>query len=57
MKKLFYLSGLMAAMFVSSCASDKKDDPNAPQPTTDVRDKFIASWNVSENSTTSTTPN
>lgn len=48
MKKLFYLTGLIAAMFVSSCASDKKDDPMSPS--TDVRDKFIAYWNVNENS-------
>ncbi len=55
MKKLFFLIGLIATMFVSSCASDKKDDPISPS--TDVRDKFISHWNVSENSTTSTTPN
>ncbi|MBC7694455.1 MAG: hypothetical protein H7141_03310 [Burkholderiales bacterium] len=55
MKKLFYLTGLVGALFVSSCASDKKDDPNAPQPTTDVRDKFVAYWNVNENSATAGT--
>ena len=52
MKKLFYLTGLLGILFVSSCASDKNDDPNAPQPTTDIRDKFVAYWNVNENSAT-----
>lgn len=57
MKQLFYFISLAGALLVSSCASDKNDDPNAPAPTTDSRDKFVAYWNVSENSTTSTTPN
>jgi len=33
-----------------SCATDKKDDPSAPEPSSDSRDKFVAYWNVTENS-------
>ena len=50
MKKLLYLSIFISGLFVASCASDKKDDPNAQEPTTDPRDKFVAYWNVNENS-------
>lgn len=57
MKKLLCLSVILSGLFLGSCASDKEDDPNAPEPTTDPRDKFVSYWNVSENSTTSTTPN
>lgn len=53
MKKLIYIPLLCAAAFMASCASDNKnDDPNSPSPNTDDRDKFVAYWNVSENSAT-----
>ncbi len=58
LNKLIYISFLAIGLLVISCKPDKKDDPTAPTtPVTDARDKFIANWNVSENSTTSTTPN
>lgn len=52
MKKLKYLSVLALGVFIVSCASDKKDDPQAPSPSTDPRDAYVAYWNVSENSAT-----
>lgn len=52
MKKLLYFSIASAGLFLASCASDKKDDPQAPSPSTDARDPYIAYWNVSENSAT-----
>lgn len=55
MKKLLYLSVILTGLFMASCASDKEDDPNAPEPTTDPRDKFVAYWNVNENSATAGT--
>jgi len=58
LNKLIYISFLTIGLLVISCKPDKKDDPTAPTtPVTDARDKFIANWNVSENSTTSSTPN
>lgn len=53
MKKLFCLLVILSGLFVASCASDKKDDPL--EPSTDPRDKFVAYWNVSENSATAGT--
>lgn len=51
MKKLTYLSFIIGAMFLASCASDNKDDPTSPSnPSSDTRDKFVAYWDVSENS-------
>lgn len=50
MKKLTAFAFVLSGLFIASCASDKNDDPNAPQPSTDPRDKFVAYWNVSENS-------
>lgn len=51
MKKLLYISGIACLLLAASCASDKKeDDPQAPSPTTDGRDQFVAYWNVNENS-------
>jgi hypothetical protein len=55
MKNIFQLSALVSLFFFASCASDKKDDPNAQEPSTDSRDKFIAYWSVSENSATAGT--
>lgn len=55
MKKLINFTIIIAGVFLASCAQDKKDDPIAPS--TDVRDKYVSHWNVTENSQTSTTPN
>lgn len=46
---------VLVGVLMASCASDKKDDPTAPAPSTDQRDKFVAYWNVSENSATAGT--
>jgi hypothetical protein len=56
MKKLLNFAIILSGIFVASCASDKKDDP-IPSSSTDPRDKFVANWNVTENSQTSSTPN
>lgn len=48
MKKLLNFTIIIAGIFLASCAEDKKDDPIAPS--TDTRDKYVAYWNVSENS-------
>lgn len=48
MKKSGIYALLSLGLIISSCATDKKDDPNSPS--TDVRDKFVAYWNVTENS-------
>jgi hypothetical protein len=48
MKKLINFTIILTGMFVASCASDKKDEP-VPS-STDARDKFVAHWNVIENS-------
>lgn len=48
MKKLINLAIILSGLFVASCAENKKDDPISPS--TDARDKYVAYWNVSENS-------
>jgi hypothetical protein len=55
MKKLLCLTALLTGIFMASCASDKKDDPNSQEPSTDPRDKFVAYWSVNENSATAGT--
>lgn len=55
MKTLFYISIAISGLLITSCASDKKDDPSAPSPSTDNRDKFVGYWNVNENSATAGT--
>jgi hypothetical protein len=50
MKKIIYLSIIFLSITITSCKPDKKDDPSAPTPSTDARDKFIAYWNVNETS-------
>ncbi len=47
MKKIYYLLFMAAALAITSCASDDKDEPS---PSTDIRDNFVAYWNVIENS-------
>ena len=44
------MSMAVVGLLITSCASDKKDDPASPEPSTDPRDKYVAYWNVSENS-------
>ncbi|MBP8034008.1 MAG: hypothetical protein KAZ71_05375 [Bacteroidia bacterium] len=55
MKKIIYSALLASGILLVSCATDKKDDPTAPAPSTDARDKFVAYWSVSENSSTAGT--
>lgn len=55
MKKIAYFTIIATGIILASCASDKKDDPTAPAPSTDPRDKFVAYWNVNENSATAGT--
>lgn len=57
MKKLHYAVLIFTGLFIVSCATDKTDDPNAPEPTVDDRDKYVSIWSVTENSNTSSTPN
>jgi hypothetical protein len=55
MKTSLYITIGIVAFIMASCAPDKTDDPNAPAPSTDSRDKFVAYWNVNENSATAGT--
>lgn len=58
MKKIIYISSFVFSMLLLSCAKEDANDPNAPStPSSDARDAFVANWNVTENSTTSSTPN
>jgi len=50
MKKIIFSLSVLSILFIVSCAPDKTDDPLAPSPTTDVRDKFIGTWQCNENS-------
>ena len=50
MKKLLYITLAATGLFVASCASNSKDDSDSPAPSTDPREKYVAYWNVSENS-------
>ena len=52
MKPLLKISFITVSIFFASCASNKNDDPNSQQPSSDIRDNFIAFWNVIENSST-----
>ena len=38
------------SLLMASCASDSKDDPSSPSPSTDTRDKYVAHWLVTEHS-------
>lgn len=49
MKKLLYLSISIAGLLITSCASNSKDDDSI-EPSTDPREKYVAYWNVNENS-------
>ena len=46
---------LTITLLVVSCKQDKKDDPTAPSPTTDARDKYVGRWLCNENSKVSGT--
>ena len=50
MKKIFYISIAFIGLLITSCASNSNDDSDSPAPSTDSRDKYIAYWNVNENS-------
>lgn len=50
MKKLLYITLAATGLLVASCASNSKDDSDSPAPSTDPREKYVAYWNVSENS-------
>ncbi len=52
MKITIYQITFLIGLFLASCASDKNNDPASPSPSSDARDKFVAYWNVSENSAT-----
>ena len=56
MKKLLSITVIFVALIITSCASDKKDDPLAPTSTSDVRDKFVSYWSAIENSAVIGTP-
>jgi hypothetical protein len=50
MKKLLYLSIAITGLLITSCASNNKDEDDSITPSTDPREKYVAYWNVSENS-------
>ena len=47
MKKINYVSVLILGLLVASCAG-KSDDPSTQDPSSDVRDNFVAYWSVNE---------
>lgn len=49
MKKLLYISIAITGFLITSCASDKKDEP-VPEAT-DAREKLVGYWSVVENTT------
>lgn len=55
MKKLLYISMAVVGLLITSCASDKKDDPDSPEPSTDPRDRYVSHWSVIENTSSSGT--
>ncbi len=54
MKKILYISIAFIGLFITSCASNSKDEDTVA-PSTDARDKYIAQWVVTENTTSSGT--
>jgi hypothetical protein len=50
MKKLLYLSIAITGLLITSCASNNKEDDDSIAPSTDPREKYVAYWNVNENS-------
>ena len=58
MKKIMFASLFLFSILLISCAKEDVSDPSSPStPSSDARDAFVASWTVTENSTTSNTPN
>lgn len=49
-KSVNYITAIATGLILASCASDSKDDPSSPSPSTDSRDKYVAQWNVTEHS-------
>lgn len=50
MKNLIKLTFIVITLSLASCASDKKDDPLAPAPSNDARDKYTGVWLCNETS-------
>jgi hypothetical protein len=50
MKKLLYLSIAITGLLITSCASNNKEEDDSIAPSTDPREKYVAYWNVNENS-------
>jgi hypothetical protein len=48
--KFLYGSFFVLALVMVSCTPDKEDDPTAPTPTTDSRDKYVGIWLCNETS-------
>ena len=58
MKNLNYILVFFVSVLIFSCAKENTTDPNNPSsPSADTREALVGNWNVSEQSTTSTTPN
>lgn len=49
-QKLIYGLLLVGGLFIISCKPDKEEDPNAPGPSTDARDKYVGQWLCNETS-------
>ena len=50
MKKLLYLSIAITGLLITSCASNNIEEDDSIAPSTDPREKYVAYWNVNENS-------
>lgn len=50
LNKIIYILLLTMGLFIISCKPDKTDDPTAPSPTIDARDKYVGRWLCNENS-------
>lgn len=50
MKKIVLSLVVVVSLYLVSCTPDKKDDPSAPSPTADARDKYTGTWQCNENS-------
>jgi len=50
MKKLIYLFVSLSILYFTSCKPDNTDDPLAPSPNVDARDKYIGVWMCNETS-------
>ncbi len=57
MKKIIFASLFLFNIILISCTKEDASDPSSPStPSSDARDAFVATWTVTENSTTSSTP-